>query len=155
MIAVPDWLKPVLPFFHPVLMWLLLALSLYALYTGIQVIRTRTAKGEEKSRLLKGKFREVHFQVGALLLVLMVWGTLGGMAVTYINNQKLFLGPHLLVGLSMTGLIAFSASLAPLMQQGKDWARALHITINGLVLGLFGWQAVTGMQIVQKILTQG
>ncbi|MCS7225475.1 MAG: DUF4079 domain-containing protein [Gloeomargarita sp. SKYB31] len=155
MITVPDWLKPVLPFFHPVLMWSLLALSLYALYTGIQVIRTRTAKGEEKSRLLKGKFREVHFQVGALLLVLMVWGTLGGMAVTYINNQKLFLGPHLLVGLSMTGLIAFSASLAPLMQQGKDWARALHITINGLVLGLFGWQAVTGMQIVQKILTQG
>ncbi|MEN9208081.1 MAG: DUF4079 domain-containing protein [Gloeomargarita sp. GMQP_bins_120] len=155
MMAVPDWLKPVLPFFHPVLMWLLLALSLYALYTGMQVIRTRTAKGEEKSRLLKGKFREVHFQVGSLLLVLMVWGTLGGMAVTYINNQKLFLGPHLLVGLSMTGLIAFSASLAPLMQQGKDWARALHITINGLVLGLFGWQAVTGMQIVQKILTQG
>ncbi|MCS6782476.1 MAG: DUF4079 domain-containing protein [Gloeomargarita sp. SKYBB_i_bin120] len=155
MITVPDWLKPALPFFHPVLMWLLLALSGYALYTGIQVIRTRTAKGEEKSRLLKAKFREVHFQVGALLLVLMVWGTLGGMAVTYINNKKLFVGPHLLVGLSMTGLIAFSASLAPLMQQGKDWARALHITINGLVLGLFGWQAVTGMQIVQKILTQG
>ncbi len=102
--------------------------------------------------MLKGKFREVHFQVGSLLLALMVLGTLGGMAVTYINNKKLFLGPHLLVGLSMIGLIAISASLAPLMQQGHQWARALHITLNGLVLGLFGWQAVTGMQIVQKIL---
>ncbi len=152
MITVPNWLKPVLPFFHPVLMWFLLGWSLYALYTGIQVIRTRTAKGEEKSQLLKGKFRERHFQIGSLLLALMVLGTLGGMAVTYINNQKLFLGPHLLVGLSMTGLIAVSASLAPLMQQGSQWARALHITLNGLVLGLFGWQAVTGMQIVQKIL---
>jgi len=152
MIEVPTWLKPVLPFFHPLLMWLLLALSIYALYTGIQVIRVRTAKGEEKSRLLKGKFREVHYQVGSALLALMVMGTLGGMAVTFINNKKLFVGPHLLVGLAMTGLIAISASLAPLMQQGNQWARVTHITINGIVLGLFGWQAVTGMQIVQKIL---
>ena len=74
------------------------------------------------------------------------------MSVTYINNGKLFVGPHLLVGLSMMGLVALSASLAPLMQRGKDWARYSHISLNIAVVGLFAWQAVTGMNIVQRIL---
>ena len=43
----------------------------------------------------------------------MTLGTLGGMAVTYLNNGKLFVGPHLLVGLAMTGMIAVAASLSP------------------------------------------
>lgn len=81
----------------------------------------------------------------------MVLGTLGAMAVTYINNGKLFLGSHLLAGLGMTGLIATSASLTPFMQKGHDWARYTHITLNVALVGLFGWQAVTGMQIVQRI----
>ncbi|MBF2097114.1 MAG: DUF4079 domain-containing protein [Gloeomargaritaceae cyanobacterium C42_A2020_066] len=152
--SVPQWLRPALPFFHPVLMWVLLAVSFYALYTGVQVIRTRSAKGEAKSTLLKGKFAQVHHQAGSILLTLMVLGTLGGMAVTYINNHKLFFGPHLLVGLGMTGLVATSASLSPLMQQGKQWARVAHITLNTLLLALFGWQAATGVQIVQRILNQ-
>ncbi|MEM8603753.1 MAG: DUF4079 domain-containing protein, partial [Cyanobacteria bacterium P01_H01_bin.121] len=72
-------------------------------------------------------------------------------AVTYINNGKLFVGPHLLAGLGMTGLIAFSASLSPLMQKGQEWARYTHILLNVTIVGLFTWQAVSGMQIVQKI----
>ena len=82
----------------------------------------------------------------------MVLGTIGGMAVTYINNGKLFVGSHLLAGLGMTGIIATSAALVPYMQKGNDIARYTHITLNITLLGLFGWQAVTGMQIVQKIL---
>jgi uncharacterized membrane protein len=74
------------------------------------------------------------------------------MAVTYVNNQKLFVGPHLLVGLGMTALIAVSASLTPLMQKGNDVARYAHISLNLALLGLFGWQAITGVQIVQRIL---
>ena len=74
------------------------------------------------------------------------------MAVTYINNGKLFFGPHLLAGLGMTGLIAVSASLVPFMQKGNDTARLTHISLNVILVGLFGWQAVTGMQIVQRIL---
>jgi uncharacterized membrane protein len=83
----------------------------------------------------------------------MVIGTIGGMAATYIVNHKLFVGPHLLVGLSMTALIALSASLTPFMQKGNDVARYSHISINIVLLSLFGWQAVTGTQIVQKILS--
>jgi uncharacterized membrane protein len=52
----------------------------------------------------------------------------------------------------MTGLIAVSASLSPYMQKGNDWARYSHIFINVVILGLFGWQAVSGVTIVQNII---
>lgn len=148
---IPDTIKPWLNFFHPLMMWVLFGLTIYALYLGIKVKRTRTADPETRKELVKGKFNIKHHQVGALLLALMVLGTIGGMAVTYINNGKLFVGPHLIVGLGMTGLIATSASLTPLMQKGNDWARKAHVALNISLVGLFGWQAVTGMQIVQKI----
>ncbi|MDZ7966762.1 MULTISPECIES: DUF4079 domain-containing protein [unclassified Nostoc] len=148
--SVKYWLN----FFHPVLMWALLVLSIYAAYLGLQLQRTRNAQGEEKKELIKGRYNVRHYQIGSILLALMVTGAIGGMAVTYINNQKLFVGPHLLAGLGMTGLIAFSAALSPYMQKGANWARATHILINFTLLGLFAWQAVTGVQIVQKILTQ-
>lgn len=83
----------------------------------------------------------------------MVLGTIGGMTVTYINNGKLFVGPHLLAGLGMTGLIATSAALSPLMQKGAEWARVTHIALNTILVGLFGWQAVTGVQIVLRIIS--
>jgi hypothetical protein len=81
----------------------------------------------------------------------MVTGMIGGMAVTYINNGKLFVGPHLLVGLAMTGMIALAAALAPFMQQGNVIARKAHVGLNMGTLTLFLWQAVSGMEIVNKI----
>jgi uncharacterized membrane protein len=54
----------------------------------------------------------------------------------------------------MTGLIAISAALSPLMQKGKNWARITHIALNVVLLGLFGWQAVSGVQIVQRIVSK-
>jgi hypothetical protein len=75
------------------------------------------------------------------------------MAVTYINNGKLFVGPHLRAGLGMTGLISFSAALSPFMRKGANWARATHILLNFGILGLFIWQAVSGVEIVLKILS--
>jgi len=151
-VEIPESIKFWSQFFHPVFMWVLLAASIYALYLGIKVRKTRTAEGETKKELIKGKFNVKHYQVGSILLALMVVGCIGGMAVTYINNGKLFFGAHLLVGLAMTGLIAMSASLAPFMQKGQDWARYSHIALNVTLVGLFGWQAVSGMEIVQKIL---
>ncbi|NJL85601.1 MAG: DUF4079 domain-containing protein [Leptolyngbyaceae cyanobacterium SM1_1_3] len=148
-----ESIKPWLNFIHPVIMWGLLALTLYALYLGIQSRRIRTTEDKEKKKeLIQGKYNIRHHQAGSVLLALMIIGSLGGMAVTYLNNGKLFFGSHLLAGLGMTGLIATSASLVPLMQKGNDTARYTHITLNMLLVGLFGWQAVTGMQIVQRIL---
>lgn len=147
-----DPIKPWLNFIHPIIMWVLLGITIYALYLGLQIRKTRAATGDEKKELVKGKFNIRHHQIGSALLAFMVLGTIGGMAVTYINNGKLFLGPHLLVGLGMTGLIATSAALVPFMQKGNDTARYTHITLNVVLVGLFGWQAVSGMQIVQRIL---
>ncbi len=148
--AVKYWMQ----FFHPVLMWALLLGTLYAAYLGLQVQRTRNAKGDEKKELIKGRYNIKHYQIGSLLLALMVSGSIGGMAVTYINNGKLFVGPHLLAGLGMTALIGFSASLSPFMQKGANWARMTHILLNFTILGLFTWQAISGVQIVQKILSK-
>jgi uncharacterized membrane protein len=151
--TIPTALDPIIKFSHPVLMWVLFALTLYAMYLGFQIRRTRAATGEVKKALIKGKFNERHHQVSSLMLALMILGTIGGMASTYLVNHKLFVGPHLLVGLGMTGIIAISASLTPFLQKGNDTARYAHISLNVLLFGLFGWQAVTGMQIVAKILT--
>lgn len=150
-LAIPDSIKPWLNFVHPVLMWVVFGISIYALYLGIQIQRTRSADGEEKKALIKGRYNVRHYQYGSALLALMVLGTIGGMAATYINNEKLFFGPHLLVGLGMTGLVATSASLSPFMQKGQNWARYTHIVLNFVLLGLFTWQAISGVQIVQKI----
>ncbi len=159
-IEIPNFLKPVITFAHPVLMILTLGLAVYAAYLGLQVRKIRTAKGDEKKVLQEEaggnlkKIKEKHYISGSLLLVAIVMGSIGGMAVTYFNNGKLFFGAHLIAGLSVAGLAALSASLAPLMQQGKDWARYTHISINTFLVGIFVWQAVTGFEIVLKILDQ-
>ena len=153
-LEIPQSVKVWSQFIHPILMWVLLAISFYALYLGLQIRRTRSAEGELKKELIKGKFNVKHHQMGSLLLALMVTVAIVGMGVTYINNGKLFVGPHLLAGLGMMAIIAIGASLTPLMQKGNDWARNAHIFLNVVLLGLFGWQAVTGVEIVQRIISK-
>ena len=126
-----------LNFVHPLTEWGLLAMGGWALYLGIKAKKTRTGTPEQRKALVPGKVMTV--------------GTLGGMAVTYLNNGKLFVGPHLLVGLAMTGMIAVAASLSPLMQRGNLIARKAHVGLNMGMLTLFLWQAVSGMEIVNKI----
>jgi len=153
-LEIPQSVKVWSQFIHPILMWVLLAISFYALYLGLQIRRTRSAEGELKKELIKGKFNVKHHQMGSLLLALMITVAIVGMGVTYINNGKLFVGPHLLAGLGMMALIAIGASLTPLMQKGNDWARNTHIFLNIVLLGLFGWQAVSGVEILQRIISK-
>ncbi|MDY6805535.1 MAG: DUF4079 domain-containing protein [Cyanobacteriota bacterium] len=151
-LSIPESVKPWLNFFHPAIMFVLLGVCFYALYLGLKIRRTRSAEGEEKKQLIKGQFKDKHHKIGSLLLAFMVLATIGGMGVTYINNEKLFFGAHLLAGLGMTGLIAVSASLTPFMQKGKEWARSTHIGLNVILLGIFIWQAFTGVEILQRII---
>jgi len=150
---IPPSLAYNLNFLHPLLMWGLLGLAIYSMVLGLKAKKTRTADAEERKQLVKGQFARRHYLLGSLLLGLMVLGMVGGMAVTYLNNGKLFVGPHLLAGLAMTALIALAAALSPLMQQGNLLARKVHVGLNMAMMTLFLWQAVTGMQIVNKILT--
>lgn len=147
-------LKVYSQFVHPILMWVLLAMTSYALYSGLQWRRARTAQGDLKKELLKGKYNVKHFQIGSIVLAIMVVGSVGAMGSTYINSGKLFVNPHLVIGLGMTGMIAVSAALSPFMQKGNDWARYTHIVINVVLLALFGYQAVSGMTIVQNIINR-
>ncbi|MFQ4134997.1 DUF4079 domain-containing protein [Nodosilinea sp. PGN35] len=148
-----DTIQPWLNFVHPIVMWLLLATTLYALYLGVQARRTRLADAETRKELIKGKFALKHHKVGSVLLAFMVISTVGAMGVTYLEAGKLFVGPHLLVGLGMATLIAVSAALVPFMQKGSETARLTHITLNMVLVGLFSWQAFTGMKIVQRLLS--
>ncbi len=87
---IPAEIKPWLNFIHPILMWVLLGVSIYALYLGVQWRRTRTAEGEAKKELIKARYNVRHYQIGSVLLGLMVIGAIAAMGVTYINNGKLF-----------------------------------------------------------------
>jgi hypothetical protein len=144
--------KPYLNFVHPPLMWVLLGMCIYAMYLGLKIRQTRSATPEVRKELIKGKYNTRHHQIGSIILALMVLGSMLALAVTYINNGKLFVGPHLIAGLSMTVMIALSAALTPYMQKGQDWARYGHIGINVGIVGLFGWQAVSGLDILQRII---
>jgi hypothetical protein len=147
----PESLAYNLNFLHPLMMWGLLALAAYSMVLGIKAKKTRTADAETRKTLIKGQFARRHFQMGSILLALIVLGCFGGMGVTYLNNGKLFVGPHLLVGIAMVCLIALAVSLTPLMQQGNLIARKAHVGLNMAMMTLFLWQALSGMQILNKI----
>jgi len=53
---IPDAVKTWSQFGHPILMWVLLGLSVYALYLGIQSRRTRTADKDTRKELIKQNF---------------------------------------------------------------------------------------------------
>ena len=82
-----------LNFAHPLMEWGLLGVGGWALYLGIKVKKTRTGTPEQRKALIPGKFAQRHYLWGSILLAVMTLGTLGGMAVTYLNNGKLFVGP--------------------------------------------------------------
>ena len=138
---------------HPLMMWLLLAAGGYAMYLGIKAKKVRTGTSEQRKALIKGKFAQRHYLWGSVLMAVMVFGTLSGMAVTYLNNGKLFVGPHLLVGLAMTGMIAAASPHTPFVQRGNVVARKTHVGLNMGMLTLFLWQAVSGMQVMNRIWT--
>lgn len=147
-----PFLKAIVSFAHPVLMLGALFATLYALYLGILVRRTRSVDAETRKQMIKEKYNQRHFQLGALLLAVWIIGTVGGMTATYLLYHKLFVSPHLIVGLSTICFAALAAMFVPFMQQGKEWARLVHITFTTLVVGCFLAQTVTGLQIVQKMI---
>lgn len=146
-------LKPFFSFFHPVTMWILLALALYTLYLGVRVRRTRLAEGKSKKELINGQFAIRHYQLVSVFLALIVMGVIGGLTVTYINRGKIVIGSHLFAGLAIVGLVSTSVALVPFMQN-HTWVRSVHVSLNLVLLELFGWQAITGVQLVQKIVSQ-
>ncbi|XP_062224258.1 uncharacterized protein LOC133922789 [Phragmites australis] len=106
---------------------------------------------EERKKLLKGSFRDRHFNAGSILLGLGVLESVGGALNTWFRTGKLFPGPHLFAGAAITVLWAAAAALVPAMQKGDETARNLHIALNALNVLLFIWQIPTGLEIVGKV----
>ncbi|KAH0451686.1 hypothetical protein IEQ34_018985 [Dendrobium chrysotoxum] len=106
---------------------------------------------EERKELLKGGFRDRHFNAGSILLGFGVFESVGGAVNTWFRTGKLFPGPHLFAGAGITVLWALAAALVPLMQKGNETARNLHIALNTLNVLLFIWQIPTGIDIVFKV----
>lgn len=106
---------------------------------------------EERKKLLKGSFRDRHFNAGSILLGLGVFESVGGSLNTWLRTGKLFPGPHLFAGAAITVLWAAAAALVPAMQKGNETARSLHIALNALNVLLFIWQIPTGLEIVGKV----
>eukprot|EP00244_Chara_vulgaris_P002497 TRINITY_DN1445_c0_g1_i2.p1 TRINITY_DN1445_c0_g1~~TRINITY_DN1445_c0_g1_i2.p1 ORF type:complete len:360 (+),score=47.89 TRINITY_DN1445_c0_g1_i2:96-1175(+) len=165
---------------HPVLMATLFGVSLYAGYLGWQWRRVRTIQEEinglkaqlppksddappsplqaqieqlteVRKQLVKGGFKDKHFNIGSLLLGLGVALSIEGGANTYLRTGRLFPGPHLYAGAGITVLWALAAALVPAMQKGNNTARNAHILLNGINVLLFASQVPTGIEIVYKV----
>ncbi|KAL7083094.1 hypothetical protein ACP275_14G140500 [Erythranthe tilingii] len=106
---------------------------------------------EERKELIKGSYREKHFNAGSILLAFGVSEAIFGGLNTWLRTGKLFPGPHLFAGAGITILWAAAAALVPPMQKGNETARNLHIALNVFNLLLFIWQIPTGIDIVFKV----
>ncbi|KAK9147212.1 hypothetical protein Scep_005969 [Stephania cephalantha] len=106
---------------------------------------------EERKQLVKGSYRDRHFNAGSILLGFGVFEAIGGGVNTWFRTGKLFPGPHLFAGAAITVLWAAAAALVPSMQKGSEAARNLHIAFNTLNVLLFIWQIPTGIDIVFKV----
>eukprot|EP00871_Galdieria_phlegrea_P000203 jgi/Galph1/1183/GphlegSOOS_G6118.1 len=143
--------KP-LSLIHPLVMIGVLGASLYTFYLGYQSKRVKEADAETRKILVKGRYGQRHFQTSSLLLALLTVFTFEGMANTFARTGKLFPGPHLYAGLGAVTVMSIMASLAPYMQQGKQFARDVHFALAFLVIGLMGSQVQSGYHIVARLL---
>lgn len=106
---------------------------------------------EERKELIKGSYKDRHFNAGSILLGFGVFEAIFGGLNTWLRTGKLFPGPHLFAGAGITVLWAAAAALVPAMQKGNETARNLHIALNALNVILFIWQIPTGIDIVFKV----
>eukprot|EP00271_Cylindrocystis_brebissonii_P012144 TRINITY_DN30277_c0_g1_i1.p1 TRINITY_DN30277_c0_g1~~TRINITY_DN30277_c0_g1_i1.p1 ORF type:complete len:293 (-),score=55.67 TRINITY_DN30277_c0_g1_i1:423-1301(-) len=165
---------------HPIVMGSLFVFTLWAGYLGYQWRRVRTI-GDEisalkkqipaategapespltaevtkltevRKELVKGGFRDRHFNAGSILLGTGVAISVAGAINTWTRTGKLFPGPHLFAGAAITVLWALAAALVPAMQKGDENARSAHIALNTINVLLFVWQIPTGLEIVEKV----
>ncbi|KAL7497399.1 hypothetical protein ACHAWT_008188 [Skeletonema menzelii] len=106
---------------------------------------------KERKDLASAGPKDKHFSQGALLAFIGTAFAIEGPLNTYARAGKLFPGPHLYAGAGLVVLWALAASMVPAMQKGNDAARTVHIGANLAGIGLFGWQVVSGVPILLKV----
>lgn len=93
-----------------------------------------------------------HLALG-MTFVLLILNLLGvGLIGTLGHYGNLGHSHHLFAGLSVVALTLCSAWSALQIRLNKPWARALHISLNGLMLLALTWVGLSGWGVVQKYL---
>lgn len=106
----------------------------------------------ERKQLASEGPRDKHYMQGTLLAFFGTAFAIEGPLNTYARAGKLFPGPHLYAGASLVVLWSLAAAMVPSMQKGNDTARSIHIGANAVGIGLFGWQVVSGIPILLKVI---
>jgi len=106
---------------------------------------------DERKELSSQNNRDSHFQSGVILAATGTFFAIEGPLNTYARAGKLFPGPHLYAGAGLVVLWSMAAACVPAMQKGSDTARSLHIALNAVGTGLFGWQVISGWPILLKV----
>lgn len=106
---------------------------------------------KDRTALIKGQYKDRHFQISSLLLGSGLFFTTYGVFNTWFRTEKLFPGPHLFAGAAICTLWALAAACVPWMEKGNETARTAHISLNVIMVGLFLWQLPTGFEILMKV----
>ncbi|XP_020414058.1 uncharacterized protein LOC18784560 isoform X1 [Prunus persica] len=100
---------------------------------------------EERKELVKGSYRDRHFNAGSILLAFGVFESIGGGVNTWFRTGKLFPGPHLFAGAAITVLWAAAAALTPAMQKGLQDTQMRRLKV--CVLGGITYKGIPSMQM--------
>lgn len=121
--------------------------------TGVAEVDKQVGELITKRKSLTGmNLRDKHHASGSILLGVGISLTILGCMNTYMRAGKLFPGPHLFAGAAICGAWAISSACVSEMQKGNEAARAAHIGLNFLTVGLFAWQVSTGIPIMFKVI---
>jgi len=119
---------------------------------AVQSIKDQIAElTAERSDLVKGQYKDKHYQTSAVLLGGGIFFTVYGVFNTFFRTEKLFPGPHLYAGAAICVCWALAAAMVPYMEKGNETARTAHIGLNCINVALFAWQLPTGFEILLKV----
>mmetsp|Transcript_40863 Transcript_40863/g.89415 ORF Transcript_40863/g.89415 Transcript_40863/m.89415 type:complete len:281 (+) Transcript_40863:29-871(+) len=124
--------------------------------SAVKAIKDQIAQlTSDRSELVKGQYKDKHYQTSAILLGGGIFFTVYGVFNTFFRTEKLFPGPHLYAGAAICVCWALAASLVPYMEKGNETARTAHIGLNVINVCLFAWQLPTGFEIFLKVWNNG
>lgn len=124
----------------------LLAYLLLAL-TGIWLLFSRR-QGKPRPDWL----RPLHYMLGGTIVTLVLLLLAIGLIGTLGYYGSLGHSAHLPAGLTVVGLVLFSAWSATQISRDRPWARGLHVSTNLLLLLGLVVVTLTGWSVVQKYL---
>ncbi|MFZ7127376.1 MAG: DUF4079 family protein [Desulfobacterales bacterium] len=135
---------------HPIVQGLTALLAIYVLALGLSRFAARHLGMNTKFQWNR------HVAMGKIVVIVWAAGALGGLAVTYLTYGKVFTESlHFRIGLLILPVLLVTWITGTRMDRNRNQSNVLpviHLANNVLLLILAGFQAVTGLGIVQNAL---